>query len=100
MIEIALLIFLGVVLAYIVDKLYLEGRFHRIALPSDEDVTVLDREPLTKMLNKSELYESLRRNHEIHRGRSLPRHTHRHHHLAQTRNRGDGQGILPPGERP
>lgn len=98
MIVIVLMIILGVSLAYAADKLYLEDRFHRVALPPNEDVFLLEREPLTKILNRSELYESLRRTHEIHRGRSLPRTAHRRSHLAQAGDRGDGKGILPPGK--
>lgn len=98
MIEILLLIFLGVVLAFIADKLFLEDRFHRLSLPKDDDVIILEQETLTKMLNESKLYEDRRRAHEVHRGRSLPRHTHRRTHLGQAGDRGDGQGILPPSE--
>jgi hypothetical protein len=99
LIEILLLIFLGVVIAFVVDKLYLEDRFHRVALPSEDEVMMLDRERLTKMLNKSQLYENLRRTHEIHRGRSMSRHTHRRAHLAQAGDAGNGKSVLPPGER-
>lgn len=100
MISIILLILLGGMIAFVIDKLFLEDRFNRIALPSsDDDVIVLDSERLVKMLNESKLYEDLRRSHEVHRGRSLPRSTHRRNHLAQARNRGGGQGVLPPGKR-
>lgn len=98
MIGILLLIFLGVVIAFVVDKLFLEDRFHRVALPPEDDVIMLERERLAKMLKGSQLYEDLRRAHEIHRGRSLPRHTHRRPHLAQAGDRGGGQGLLPPSE--
>ena len=98
MLEIILLI-IGVSLAYAADKLFLRERIRQVALsPKDEDLLVLEQEPLTKILNRSETYESLQRTQEIHRSRSLPRASHRLDHLVQAGDRGDGQGVLPPGE--
>lgn len=98
MLAIILLIFLGVISAYVFDKLYLQDRFNRISLPADDEVVVLDRERLSMMLDKSELYGNLKRTHEIHRSRLMSRTADRRHHLAQARNRGGGQGVLPEGE--
>ncbi|NGX54180.1 MAG: hypothetical protein K1000chlam4_00905 [Chlamydiae bacterium] len=96
MLQIILLILFGVFLAYAVDKLYLEERFRRLS-PSkrDEDLLVLEREPLVKILRQSGSYETLRRTQEVHRGRSLPRPSNRDHNLVQAGDRGDGQGVLP-----
>jgi len=96
---IVLLILFGVLLGYAADKLFLEERIRNVSLSAkDEDILVLEREPLSRILNQSQTYEALRRTQEIHRSRSLPRPDHRKHHLAQAGNGGDGQGILPPGE--
>ena len=99
MLVIVLLILFGVLLGYAADKLFLEERIRDTSLSSrDTDMLVLEREPLARILSQSETYESLQRTKEIHRGRSLPRASHRLDHLVQAGDRGDGQGILPPGE--
>ncbi len=99
MLVIVLLILFGVLLGYAADKLFLEERIRDVSLSSrDDDILVLEREPLARILNQSEIYETLRRTQEVHRGRSLPRPSHRDSHLAQIGDRGNGQGVLPPGE--
>lgn len=96
---IAVLILFGIALGYAVDKLFIEERVRNVSLSAkDEDILVLEHEPLSRILSQSETYETLRRAQEVHRGRSLPRPHHRGHHLAQAGDRGDGQGVLPPGE--
>jgi hypothetical protein len=88
-----------VFLAYGVDRFFLEERIRKFSLSAkDEDLLVLEREPLNKILKQSELYETLKRTNEVHRSRFMPRHSNRNYHLVQTGDRRDGQGILPPGK--
>lgn len=94
---ILMLILLGVVIAYAIDRIYINQRFRSISLTAEDDeVSVLRDAPLRRILSKSDTYEHLKRNQEVHRGRSMPRSRHRRHHLAQARDGRDGEGILPP----
>lgn len=64
----------GVLLAYSADKHWIQPWFRRRAsLPADanEDVEMLNGQPLVKMLKKSDRYETLRRVQEVSRTRSI-----------------------------
>ncbi len=94
---IVFLILVGIGLAYLVDKLFLSNRFHRIALPERDEILMLEREALTQLLKKSKMYEDLKEHYKVSRGRSMPRSIDTGAHVVQIGNRRNGKGILPSG---
>ena len=86
----------GVLIAYGVDKLWIEPWLTRKRLTSP-DVTVLNGAPLARMLEKSDKYANFRTHQKVSRVRSVGRGVDRRH-LDEPGDRGGGQNILPPHE--